>query len=304
VAAFGDAATLGDSGPPPRAAPLPVTSRLLAVSDPTRASPARGSVPGHPGRDLPTLVYLPAVPATHAWPLVVFAAGFNRTPPDYAPLLTTWAAAGYVVAAPYFPGERPDIPGPATRADLTQEPGDLSVVLSGVLAASASPASWLSGLVDPTRVAVAGHSDGAAAVAGMTLDSAYHDSHVRAALILAGARLGMPGGAYGATPNVPVLIEMGTADAINNPANGDELYGGARSPRAEVRVVGGSHEGTFIGADALAAAARAVSVDFLDGELGGPGGSGGSRAGLARLVRDGDDVGVATLTADLFPESG
>ena len=296
VSAFGDATPGLGAGPRPRAA-YPLASRMLDVTDPSRPTPPRGTVPGHPGRDLPTLVLSPAgldgAPLPGPWPLVVFAHGFATTPIDYLPLLQAWATDGYAVAAPYLPGERPDVPGPPDEDDRAQEPADLSAVISGVLAASATPSSPFAGLVDPSRIAVAGHSDGAMAVAALTLDSADHDPRVRAAMILSGAEMGVPGGVYGAKANVPVLIAQGTADPINNPSAADELFGAARAPKVLLWILNAAHLPPYVTAGVQQDLVRAATADFLDATL-WP-----SRAALARLAHDGDTPGLTSLVADL-----
>ncbi|GAC1529120.1 MAG: hypothetical protein NVS3B12_01970 [Acidimicrobiales bacterium] len=299
VAALGDAVSRGDSAPPLRPAPLPVGARTLDAGDASRPTPARGTVPGHPGRGLPSLVYYPATspggdtPARPGpWPVIVFAHGYNRTPTDYATLLQTWAASGYVVVAPYLPGARSDLPGPATEADLGDEPADLSVVVSAVFAA-VSQGSWLTGVADLSRIAAAGHSDGAEAVAGVVLNSGYHDGRIAAGVILAGSSLLLTDGSYGTVRNVPVLIAQGSADDINAPADAQHLFAGARAPRVYLSAVEGSHEGPFVDETDQAVAVRAATVDFLDAVFGG------GRAPLARLAHDGDRPGLTSLLPDL-----
>ncbi|GAC1315670.1 MAG: hypothetical protein NVSMB12_11690 [Acidimicrobiales bacterium] len=299
VVAVGDAADHGGSAPPLRRPALPVGGRMLDVYDPSRPTPARGSVPGHSGRALPTLVYYPATanggstPAVPGpWPVIVFAHGFNRTPVDYGSLLQPLAAAGYVVAAPYLPGARSDTAGTPTEADLDLEPADLSVVLSAVLA-SASHGSWLAGVADPSKAAAAGHSDGAEAVAAMTLDTAYSDGRIQAGLVLAGGELPMAGGTYGARRNVPVFIGQGSADDINSPDDAIALFGDARMPRLYVSAPGGGHETSFLGSAAQPVAMRAAAVDFLDWVFGG------GRPALARLAHDGDSPPLTAIQADL-----
>jgi hypothetical protein len=288
VGAWGDAAPMPQVGPPPHVR-YNVASTTIDVVDPTRPTPARGGAPGHPGRDLPTLVVYPAAlngaPLAGPWPLVAFAHGYDTTPYDYLALLRSWSAAGYVVAAPFLPGERGDLPGPE-RGDVPQEPGDLSAVISAVLSPAAP--SPLASLADPGRVAVAGHSDGGVAVEGMTLGPLPRDPRVKAALVLSGDTLGgasSPG-------NVPVLIGEGTADPIN-PAAAARVWWAASAPKAMVRILGGGHLPPYVTAGLQQDEVRAATVDFLDAELSG------SRAGLARLAHDGDVPGLTSLVADL-----
>jgi alpha-beta hydrolase superfamily lysophospholipase len=233
---------------------------------------------------------LDGAPLAGPRPLVVFAHGYATTPNDYLALLQAWAADGYVVAAPFLPGERGDLPGPV-QSDRAQEPADLSVVITAVL--TLTPPSPLAGLADGSRVALAGHSDGGMAVAAMALESGHGDPRVKAALILSGDVLFLPGGTYGATPNVPVLIAQGTADPVNNPAAAGRLWAVAPGPKAELWILGAGHLPPYVTAGRQQDTVRAATADFLDAEILG------TRAGLTRLAYDGDAPGLTSLVVDL-----
>jgi predicted dienelactone hydrolase len=108
------------------------------------------SVPGQPTRPraLTTIIRYPAqgpagqIDITDAaperaagpFPLIVFGHGFAVTPATYFRLLRAWAQAGYVVAAPLFPLENANAPGGPDESDLVNQPRDMSVVISGMLA--------------------------------------------------------------------------------------------------------------------------------------------------------------------------
>ncbi len=156
----------------PRPSSFAVGLRVLRLVDASRTVelPNRTSEPrtlltyvrypalGAPGRtDLPDA---PPARADGPFPLIVFGHGFDVTPALYAHLLQTWARAGYVVAAPVFPLENADAPGGADESDLTNQPDDMRFVISRILAASSANAGPFAGLVDPTRIAVTGQSDG------------------------------------------------------------------------------------------------------------------------------------------------
>ncbi|HZC30192.1 MAG TPA: hypothetical protein VE261_01660, partial [Gaiellaceae bacterium] len=70
---------------------------------------------------------------TRPAPLVVFAHGFALTPGTYASLLTAWARAGFVVAAPAFPVEKANAPGGPDENDLVHEPADIRFVIGKLL---------------------------------------------------------------------------------------------------------------------------------------------------------------------------
>ena len=184
---------------------LPVATtvglRVITFVDPTRVErfrdgrveprtlvtqiryPALGSAEADDVRD--------ATPLTAAgpFPLVVFGPGFAETPTTYARLLDAWARAGYVVAAPLFPLTQKYVSGGRREADLINQPGDMSFVISRMLADNKLPASFLRGLIAPDLIAVAGQSDGAATALADAYDPAFADARVRAAIILSGAEL-------------------------------------------------------------------------------------------------------------------
>lgn len=139
----------------------PVSSRQYTFVDTTRPTPAYGSYPGSPSRRLPTTVWYPG-DGGGPFPLVMFAPGYGVTPADYAPLLSRIAAAGYVVASPTYPLLSGQPAGPTDTVGWADLAPDTWFVTSQVLALAASGDPGIGGLVDPDRIAVAGHSDGAA----------------------------------------------------------------------------------------------------------------------------------------------
>ena len=98
-------------------------------------------------------------PGTSHFPLVVFAPGYRQCSASYSILLREWASAGYVVAAVNFPRTNCHVVSP-DEADLVNQPADLAFVIHQLDQMSSQPSGTLSGMINPTRVAVAGHSDG------------------------------------------------------------------------------------------------------------------------------------------------
>ena len=165
-------------------------------------------------------------------PLVVFAHGFATTPARYDALLDGWARAGFVVAAPVFPVERSTAPGGPDERDLVNEPKDVSFVISSLLKRR--------GLVDPSRIAVAGHSDGAEAVFSVAYDRRFLDTRIRAAIILSGAEF--PGlRIRSAAGSPPLLAVQGTADHTNTPALGQQLFDAVARPKYLLWLEGSGH---------------------------------------------------------------
>ena len=165
--------------------------RVLRLVDHSRRAHFRNGTSGP--RVLVTYVRIPT--RGHApYPLVVFGHGFALTPHVYAPLLDAWARAGYVVAAPVFPLGNANAPGGPNESDLVNQPADMRFVITRLLALDTRPGGVLHGRIDPHRIAVAGHSDGAVTALAVAYDSRYRDPRVRAAMILSGAEMtGMAG---------------------------------------------------------------------------------------------------------------
>ena len=184
-----------------------------------------------------------APPATQSggYPMIVFAHGYDVTPDTYAQLLDAWTQAGFVVVAPIFPDEKPSAvaaqPGTDTEDDLANEPADLTFVTNAILQASANNTSnchIVSGLVEPTEIALAGHSDGATAVGMLAFDHGVDPQGVnyadlrtgidyRSLIILSGAE--DTNQSYAAEASHPsLLIIHSLADRCNPIRNDVKLY--------------------------------------------------------------------------------
>jgi len=237
--------------PPP---PYAVQSETITLTDPTRDTPARGSVPGHPGRVLVTDIRRPA--GLHGrLPLVVFAHGWNSDPAVYEPLLNSWAAAGFVVAAPTFPDSADTLPGTPV-SNYPDQARDMTFVISSLLHGSA-------GLIDRSRIAVAGHSDGGTDVAIMALNPAFADPRVRAYLSLSGEIPDGISGPWGAPSAAALLVAVGTEDQYGLFDPAVQIFQTASMPRVLLTLAGGDHLTTFIGSTPAEAAMRADTVNFL-----------------------------------------
>lgn len=192
-------------------------------------------------RAIDTTVRFPT--AGGPYPLVVFAHGFALTPRPYDALLRAWERAGYVVAAPWFPGERADAPGGPNEADLINEPRDVSYVISQLLRLSARSSGALKGEIDPARIAVAGHSDGGVAALAVAYDHRVRDRRVDAAIVMSGAWLGGMGPFPPKAP--PLLAIQGTADATNPPPATAYYFRLARRPKFLLWLLRASHRAPY-----------------------------------------------------------
>jgi fermentation-respiration switch protein FrsA (DUF1100 family) len=266
----------------PIGAPFAVGVRRMTFIDTSRSVPASHTLTGRPGpRILVTDVWYPAggapggavrpgAPPSIAagpYPLVVFAPGFDRDPSSYVPLLTAWTRAGYVVAAPTFPLTNPNAVGGLDESDIVNQPGDLSFVISQLTHASRGDPAPFAGLIDPARIGVAGHSDGADAALVAADGSCCRDPRISAVIVMAGAALPW-GGRYFTRPGPPLLAIQGSADAFNPPSFSQDLYREAPAPKYLLWFPGADHLQPFVGSGPLEAVVREVSVAFLDRYLG------------------------------------
>ncbi|MGH9114234.1 MAG: alpha/beta hydrolase family protein [Acidimicrobiales bacterium] len=272
----------GDTTAPTTTAPgppYPVGLRTLQYTDPTRLVPADHSPDGQPSpRILRTDIYYPAAaparprskppePARGPFPLVVFAPGYDVDTSAYAPLLDSWAQAGYVVAAVTFPLTNPSTPGGPDESDIVNQPGDLRFVIDRLVAASAAPSGLIHGLIDSSAIAIAGHSDGAEAAAAIAYDTCCRDPRIRAAIIMSGSELPMGTGTYFPPASPPLLAIQGTGDHVNPPERMDALYEADPGAKLFLTLTGADHLGPYTGGGAAARLVDAVTVDFLDAEL-------------------------------------
>jgi dienelactone hydrolase len=236
--------------------PFAVQTSSVRFFDPSRTTPARGTVPATQGRVLVTDLFLP-IGASGPRPLVVFAHGWNSDPGVYASLLEDWAAAGFVVAAPVFPESTDLYPG-SPVSDYTDQALDISFVITSLLQDPALP-------VDPTRIAVTGHSDGGTDVALLALDPAYADARVRAYICMSGE---LPSGMapYNIAPTqAALLVAVGSDDEYGLYPRSTQVFQSA-SAAAKAMLVepGGDHLGSFLGATPAAAAMRDAETQFLE----------------------------------------
>lgn len=286
----------------PAGRPFAVGLRVVRLVDPTRTIrlPHGRRAP----RTLITYVRYPALgppratdmigatPAKGPFPLVVFAHGFAVTPTIYSRLLESWTRAGYVVAAPVFPLENEHAPGGPDESDLVNEPTDTSFVITQLLAGNAAGAGVFAGLIDPTRVAVAGQSDGGEAALAVAYSRRFADPRVHAAIVLSGAEMSGVGGYRFGRGSCPLLAVQGTADTTNEPRFTYAFFAAAHRPKYLLRLLGARHLPPYTREQPQLALVERVSTAFLDGYLEPRSGA------LARLPALGNVPRVSALTAD------
>jgi dienelactone hydrolase len=245
---------------------------------------------GEPGRtDLPDA---PVARAGGPFPLVVFGHGFGVTPALYARLLQGWARAGYVVAAPVFPLENADAPGGPDESDLTNQPADMRFVISRMLAAADSGSGAFAGLVDPTRIAVAGQSDGGDTALALAYNPNFRDPRVSAAVILSGAEIPGVGGFTFPPGGPPLLATQGTADTINPPSATNTFFALAQRPKYLLTLLGAEHLPPYSDQQPQLTIVERVTIAFLDAYLKH------EPAVLRRLASLGSVPGTASMLAE------
>ncbi|HEY3811019.1 MAG TPA: hypothetical protein VGL49_06260 [Acidimicrobiales bacterium] len=243
----------------------------MPLADTSRPTVSHGRTIS-PARSLTTVVWVPRAPGRRS--LVVFAPGFDVGPDAYAALLASWAAHGYVVAAPEFPLSDPAVAGAdLDEADINNQPGDVRFVTDALVAAG----SQVAALVDPSRVAVAGHSDGAeAALAAGVTPVPVGQPRYRAVIAMSAQQVTVAG----ETANPPLLVTQGDADTINPPSYGYTTWQHANSPKYLLVLHGGGHLPPLQPGSVWLAGIEAVSVAFLDTYVAGDGPAAGIGSAL------------------------
>ncbi len=257
--------------------------------DPTRS--VRGAA-----RTLTTIVRFPAVagaggairPAAGPFPLVVFGHGFSVTPAPYSLLLDAWTRAGYVVAAPIFPLENADAPGGPNEQDLPNQPADMRVVISRMLAASRAGNGPFAGLLNPSRIAVAGQSDGGDTALAAAYDPSVRDRRLKAALILSGAEDPFAAAFALSAAGPPLLAVQGSADAINPPEMTRAFFRSAPPPKFLLTLVGAGHQVPYTVAGPELRTVERATIAFLDYAL-------KSRAAVFQRYVNGGSAGPSSV---------
>ena len=100
------------------------------------------------------------------------------------------------------------------------------------------PRLLAAGVADPRRLAAAGHSHGASAIATLALTADHADGRFRAFVVLAGDVTTLPD-TYGARNGGPLLAAMGDADEFGNATLTPQVYATAAAPKVLVIAHGG-----------------------------------------------------------------
>ncbi|MDQ0368691.1 alpha/beta hydrolase family protein [Catenuloplanes indicus] len=234
-----------DAGPPPPgvapAESFEVGQRTLDL--------ARGE------RELPTTVWYPES-ETGEFPVVIFSHGLGGKPADYRQLLSSWAAAGFVVAAPAYPNTTAG--SQQNALDVLNQPADAAHVLTAVLALNDEAGDRFAGRLLTDRVAAAGHSAGGITTIGQFTRG--RDTRLDAGIVLAGSTLGVGTGFSG--KETPMLIVHGELDQVVPYSSGKSAYDAVPWPKAMLTLPEGDHVGVLSRGDAFELLA-ATTTEFL-----------------------------------------
>ena len=286
---------LGSDGPissaRPRASASPRANARAMVTPPAGHAPTSSfaieerhlSLSRGKERPLPTTVWAPVTGSTGPFPLILFSHGLTSEPSAYAPLLTAWARAGFVVAAPAYPHTSYGV-ADLNPLDIANQPADASYVISQMIALNSKAGDELRGRIDTTRIAAAGHSAGGITTIGLFTGS--RDDRLDAGIVLAGERvLNVPFSG----PAAPLLFAHGKLDRTVSYANGLAAFKAVPWSRAMLTVTKGGHA---TGAGDLGPVLP-TTTDFLRWSLYG------DAAAKSRLHADATKGGTATLTDQL-----
>jgi dienelactone hydrolase len=266
--------------------PFALGQRVVTFVDHSRTVRYPGRGPGP--RRLVTIIRYPLAPGP--FPLIVFGHGFAVTPGIYSSLLSYWARRGYVVAAPVFPLGNANAPGGPDERDLINQPGDISFVISQLVAAGRRRGGFLAGHIAAREIAVAGQSDGGDTALSAAYDVHFRDRRIRAAVILSGAEIPGEGGYDFPAPSPPLLATQGLADTINPPSLTYTFFDAAPQPKFLLTLPGAPHLGPYTDEEPQLGIVERVSTEFLDLYLKG------YRRARARMFRAGNVPGVARLS--------
>lgn len=217
-----------------------------------------------PSRTLVTDLYVPG--GGEPVPMIVLAHGLSGGRTKFTELAGRWAEAGYLVVVPDFPLTSAGVPDGPRLADVANQPGDLSFLITSVVALSGTPDSPVEDRVDADEIGVAGFSLGAVTVYGLAFNSCCRDDRVEAAVVMSGLLLPFDG-EYDLS-GLPLLVLHGDADTNIPFGRGHDAYEEADPPKFFVTLRGAAHSPPYEDAPSPHDdAVRDLTIDFWDAYL-------------------------------------
>jgi dienelactone hydrolase len=299
VAASAETGISGGTTTSASAAPILASTRASSLAARTitaRYVPPSGTAPAQPfeaarrqfsfargDRPLPTTVWYPATagrPASGRFPVILFSHGLDSAPGDFADMLRSFAAAGFVVAAPAYPHTSRDVED-FDSGDLVNQPADASSVLDRLLGLDGDP---LRAILDPDRLAAGGHSGG-----GITTDglfSARRDERLKAGLVISGTDF--QGTPFTGPPAAMLFVHGVKDDSVTYRA-GRTVFRAVPWSRAMLTITDGGHDIDGASFDTI----TGTATEFFRWALYGDG------AAKSRIPAAAAADGVATLDDQL-----
>lgn len=216
-------------------------SAEVSVSERTWIDSSR-NIPRTPTRSLRVVFWDPGF--EEQLPLLVLAHGFGGLPEKFDAFARVVASAGYVVAAPAFPLTNQNAPGGHQQglSDYINQPGDVSFVITEILAANADREDPLFAHIDPERIALLGHSLGGLTALAVTRKNCCRDPRIDA-VIAAAPLVPLFLAQFGPDPitdGPPTLLLHGQEDLQIAFQSSVDLYDAIAPPKA---LVGLPHTG-------------------------------------------------------------
>ena len=266
-----------------------VTRTFVDSSRPT-VDPAGGTRTAD-SRTLVTEIYIPS--GRGPFPLIVMAHGNAGNPGKLTQLLSGWAQAGYVVAAPAFPLTN-DLSGvPSVIGDFVNQPADVSFTIDQVLRESRRAKSPLFKRVNARHIGLAGHSLGGATAYGVAFNDCCRDRRIDAVVSMDAVNIPF-GGVESEFKKLPLLLIHITGDPVIAFSTSEKIYAVAKPPKYLMALSEGIHFEPFENAPSHHdGAVIAASTAFWNGYLKD------IKAARRKVVTAGTETGLSTVTAQL-----
>jgi predicted dienelactone hydrolase len=163
----------------------------------------------------------------------------------------------------------------------------VSFVISEMLWLNNEPGSGLRHLIDPTRIAAAGHSLGAITTIGLAYNTCCRDPRIRAAIPISGLELPFPGGKSHFVRTPSLFIHGDVDGSVPYAADRTVFLTHAQRPKYFLTLFGAGHVDLFLNASGKVI--NKSVVDFLDLYVKD------RPSGLTRIRHDGNKAGVSSI---------
>jgi dienelactone hydrolase len=194
--------------------PYVAGSVQLKLADTSRPTAPNDWFPGAASRMFSTYVWYPAARADDGpFPLIVYSHGFMSYGTEAKYLAEHLATYGYIVVCPTFPLTWFFAFGGPNIEDVVNQPGDVSFMIDTFLGFNEDPGSAFYGMVDGSRIGVAGLSLGGMTTSLVTYHPYLRDPRIDAAATLAGPA-SMFNERFYQDSQAPLLALFGDIDAI------------------------------------------------------------------------------------------